>query len=106
MIEKTNSIANILDSIISRVEIELEQKPSLHTSQSEPEDVTTSKKRNQLSCDSVEDINCRICYDPNQDLPIIYPCKCKVRENSINKNNRYAIIRRTKSKISKEIPGD
>lgn len=85
MIEKSNSVANILDGIISRIEIELEQKPSLHISQSEFEDVATLEKRNELSCDSM-DINCRICYDPNQELPIIYPCKCKVRENSVNKN--------------------
>jgi len=82
MIEESNLVANILDNIISKIEIELEQKLSLHTNQSELEDVTTLEKRNELSCDSV-DINCRICYDPNQELPIIYPCKCKVRENSV-----------------------
>lgn len=81
MIEESNSIANILDNIISRIEIELEQKSSLHIVQSELENVT-SERRNEL-CDSVEDINCRICYDPNQELPIIYPCKCKVRENTV-----------------------
>lgn len=77
MIEESNLVANILDSIISKIEIELEQKSSLHTNQSELEDVITLEKRNELSCDSV-DVNCRICYDPNQELPIIYPCKCKV----------------------------
>jgi len=82
MIE-SDSIANILDSIISRIETELEQKPSLHVNQSEFENVITSEKRNELSCDSVEEINCRICYDPSQELPIIYPCKCKVRENRV-----------------------
>ncbi|KAG5305579.1 MARH3 ligase, partial [Acromyrmex insinuator] len=77
MIEKSNSITDLLDSIISKIETELEQK-SLHTHipQSEFEDVI-SEKRNRLSCDSMEDVNCRICYDPNQELPIMYPCKCK-----------------------------
>lgn len=83
MIEESDSIANILDSIISRIEIELEQKSSLHIDQSDLEGVITSEKKNELSCDSVEDINCRICYDPNQELPIIYPCKCKVWENRV-----------------------
>lgn len=83
MIEESNSIASILDSVISRTEIELEQRASLHINQSKFENVTTLEKRKELSCDSV-DINCRICYDPNQELPIIYPCKCKVRENSVN----------------------
>jgi len=83
MIEKSNSITDILDSIISKIETELEQK-SLHTyiHQSEFENVT-SEKRNRLSCDSMEDVNCRICYDPNQELPIMYPCKCKVREDRV-----------------------
>lgn len=84
MIEESNLVANILDTVILRTEIELEQRASLH--ESKFENVTTLENRKELSCDSV-DINCRICYDPNQELPIIYPCKCKVRENSVNKNS-------------------
>lgn len=72
MIEESNLIANILDSIILKIEIEVEQKASLHINQSEFEDVTTLEKRKELSSGSM-DINCRICYDPNQELPIIYP---------------------------------
>lgn len=82
MIKKSNSITDILDSIISKIETELEQN-SLHVHQSGFEDVTISEKRNRLSCDSVEDVNCRICYDHNQELSIMYPCKCKVRENRV-----------------------
>ncbi|XP_011640738.1 E3 ubiquitin-protein ligase MARCH3-like [Pogonomyrmex barbatus] len=75
MIEKNDSVANILNSIISKIEVELEQKSSLRASQSELEDVTKSEKK--LSRDSVEDINCRICYDPSSELSVIYPCRCK-----------------------------
>lgn len=85
MIAKSNSVTSILDSIISKIEIEieLEQETASYTSQSDLENAVTSNKRSKLSCDSMEDINCRICYDPNQELPVIYPCKCKVRENKI-----------------------
>lgn len=79
MITRSNSVANALDNIlnISKVETEFDEASS-YANQSEFEDDVTSSVRNKLSCDSVEDINCRICYDPNQELPIIYPCKCKV----------------------------
>lgn len=86
MIEEDNLVANILDSVISRAEIELEQRVSLHINKLKSENIITLEKRKELSCDSM-DINCRICYDPNQELPIIYPCKCKVWENSVNKNS-------------------
>lgn len=74
-------VTSILDSIISKIEIEVEleqETASLYTNQSELENPVTSNKRSKLSCNSIEDINCRICYDPNQELPVIYPCKCKV----------------------------
>lgn len=80
MIAKS-SVTSILDSIISKIEIEVEleqETASLYTNQSELENSVTSNKRSKLSCNSMEDINCRICYDPNQELPVIYPCKCKV----------------------------
>lgn len=84
MIAKS-SVTSILDSIISKIEIEIEEieieeqeTASLHTNQSELENSVTSNKRSKLSCNSIEDVNCRICYDPNQELPVIYPCKCKV----------------------------
>lgn len=76
-----SSVTSILDSIISKIEIEVEleqEAASLYTNQSELENPVTSNKRSKLSCNSMEDINCRICYDPNQELPVIYPCKCKV----------------------------
>lgn len=76
-----SSVISILDSIISKIEIEVEleqETASLYTNQSELENSVTSNKRSKLSCNSMEDINCRICYDPNQELPVIYPCKCKV----------------------------
>lgn len=76
-----SSVTSILDSIISKIEIEIEleqETASLYTNQSELENSVTSNKRSKLSCNSMEDINCRICYDPNQELSIIYPCKCKV----------------------------
>jgi len=76
-----SSVTSILDSIISKIEIEVEleqETASLYTNQSELENSVTSNKRSKLSCNSMEDINCRICYDPNQELPVIYPCKCKV----------------------------
>lgn len=82
MTAKSNSVTSILDSIISKIEIEIEleqETASLYTNQSEVENSVTSNKRSKLSLsDSMEDVNCRICYDPNQELPIIYPCKCKV----------------------------
>ncbi|XP_072751340.1 E3 ubiquitin-protein ligase MARCHF3 [Anoplolepis gracilipes] len=81
MTAKSNSVTSILDSIISKIEIEIEleqETASLYTNQSEVENSVTSNKRSKLSLsDSMEDVNCRICYDPNQELPIIYPCKCK-----------------------------
>lgn len=76
-----SSVTSILDSIISKIEIEVEleqEAASLYTNQSELENPVTSNKRSKLSCNSMEDINCRICYDPNEELPVIYPCKCKV----------------------------
>lgn len=76
-----SSVTSILDSIISKIEIEIELEQeiaSLYTNQSELENSVTLNKRSKLSCNSMEDINCRICYDPNQELAVIYPCKCKV----------------------------
>lgn len=80
MITSSNSVANVLDGIISKIEIELQQKNGqLNTRQSEPQDTAISSKRGKL-CDLTEerDLHCRICYDPNQEVPVIYPCKCKV----------------------------
>lgn len=83
MTAKSNSITSVLDNIISKIEIdmELEQETASYINQSDLEN--TSNKRSKLSHDSMEDINCRICYDLNQELPVIYPCKCKVRQNEI-----------------------
>lgn len=78
-------IADTLNDIISKVEIELQQKnlPS-HTNQSEFQNITTSNQKNKLSPrDSTEDIKCRICYDPSQELPVVYPCRCKVCNNEV-----------------------
>lgn len=85
MTAKSNSITSVLDNIISKIEIEmeLEQETASYINQSDLENTVTSSKRSKLSSDSMEDINCRICYDLNQELPIIYPCKCKVRQNEI-----------------------
>lgn len=82
MITKSSSVANILDNIISKIEIELEEENISNANHSKFED--TSNLKNKLLHDSVgkEDINCRICYDFNQEFPIIYPCKCKVRNNT------------------------
>lgn len=83
MIANSGSVADILDGIISKVEVELEQNSaSLYVSQSRFQDVRILNKRSKLlPRNSVEDINCRICYDLNQELPVIYPCKCKVWES-------------------------
>jgi len=79
MIAKSNSTTNALDSIISKIEIELEQtRARLYACPSEHEDISVPNTRNKSSLDSLEDVNCRICYDPNPDMPVIYPCKCKV----------------------------
>lgn len=78
MIARSSSVADILDGIISKIETELEQEhlPSC-ANQSRFQNVTVSDKK-LLSRDSTEDINCRICYDPNQESPVVYSCRCKV----------------------------
>lgn len=79
MFARSDPVADTLDDIISKVETELDNA-SAYANQSDFEDAVTctSDVRNKFSCDSIEEINCRICYDPNQEFPIIYPCKCKV----------------------------
>lgn len=85
MIAESSSVAEILEDIILKIEIELKQKNlSSYANHSEFQTVTASDKETRLlSSDSVEDINCRICYDPNQELPVVYPCRCKVRNNEV-----------------------
>lgn len=85
MIAGSSSIADILNDIISKIETEIEQEnlPS-YANHSKFQDVTVSdEKIKLLPRDSMEDVNCRICYDPSQELSVIYPCRCKVRNNKV-----------------------
>ncbi|XP_014467833.1 PREDICTED: E3 ubiquitin-protein ligase MARCH3-like [Dinoponera quadriceps] len=77
MITRSSSIADILDGIISKIEVELEKNSPSRAGQSRFQDVAVSDMKRLLSTDSTEDANCRICYDPNQELPVVYPCRCK-----------------------------
>lgn len=81
-----DSIESILEKIIRNVEAECEHedvngnralKRKLDKTKA-PSNM--AKKRRVTLHESIDanEIHCRICYDPNQEQQIIYPCKCKV----------------------------
>ncbi|XP_076397861.1 E3 ubiquitin-protein ligase MARCHF3 isoform X1 [Megachile rotundata] len=81
MINERNSVESVLDKIITEIEVGCseEKKVIKQTIKRKLDDILVINKRRKLTLQESlnEEIQCRICYDSNQQLPIIYPCKCK-----------------------------
>lgn len=83
MITVNSSVASILERIICKIEVETtsDKEISRFATKRKLDDIGTSSKKNKRAryeTAGVEEIHCRICYDSNQQFPIVYPCKCKV----------------------------
>lgn len=79
MIDEKSSVESILEKIIAKIEVECSQEKKVTKctiKRKLDESFGTNKRRKLISHE--EEIYCRICYDTIQQLPIIYPCKCKV----------------------------
>lgn len=85
MIDEKSSIESVLESVIAKVELKCSQEGSAakRAVKRKLDDSLGASKRRKLSLrESVdEEIHCRICYDATQQLPVLYPCKCKVGES-------------------------
>ncbi|XP_076180435.1 E3 ubiquitin-protein ligase MARCHF3 [Ptiloglossa arizonensis] len=81
MINKKSSVESVLEKIITKVEAKCNQEKKIvkRSVKRKLDDILLTNKRRKLTVHetSNEDIHCRICYDTTQQLPIIYPCKCK-----------------------------
>lgn len=83
MIGQRSSVESVLEKIIAKVEAESNQKNTgikLTIKRKLNNSKHDSNKRAKLNLhDSLDEAtHCRICYDSSHQLPITYPCKCKV----------------------------
>ncbi|CAK9817944.1 E3 ubiquitin-protein ligase MARCHF3 [Anthophora plagiata] len=74
MIIEKSSVELILKEIVVKIASECSQKKR-RTIKRKLDTEYISNKRLKLTLDN--EIHCRICYDTSQQLPVIYPCKCK-----------------------------
>lgn len=83
MFTVNSSVASILERIICKIEVETtsDKEISRFATKRKLDDIGMSSKKSKRAryeTVGVEEIHCRICYDSNQQFPIVYPCKCKV----------------------------
>lgn len=82
MINKSSSVESILEQIVSKIEAEFnrEEENDNRSIKRKLSVKYDSNKRPKLGLreSSDSEIHCRICYDSTHQLPIFYPCKCKV----------------------------
>ena len=78
MTNEKSSVESVLEKILTKIELECREEKRVikHAIKRKIDDILVINKRRKLTLN--EEIQCRICYDSTQQLPIIYPCKCKV----------------------------
>ncbi|XP_015607157.1 E3 ubiquitin-protein ligase MARCH3-like [Cephus cinctus] len=88
MIDKCNSVASTLAKVSERIEtsekrevVVSSKSQSSRTSKiSESSESSKSKEKKHqeiIVYSDIEEVYCRICYDTDARVQIIYPCKCK-----------------------------
>ncbi|XP_029050796.1 E3 ubiquitin-protein ligase MARCHF3-like isoform X1 [Osmia bicornis bicornis] len=77
MTNEKSSVESVLEKILTKIELECREEKRVikHAIKRKIDDILVINKRRKLTLN--EEIQCRICYDSTQQLPIIYPCKCK-----------------------------
>ncbi|XP_053989140.1 E3 ubiquitin-protein ligase MARCHF3-like [Hylaeus volcanicus] len=80
MMNEKSSVESVLEKIIEKLQVGCDQEKEIvkRSVKRKLDDILSTNKRRKLTArESFIDLHCRICYDTTQQLPVIYPCKCK-----------------------------